>query len=89
MPATTLTRGACDRHPAGVGLWQRLIIALPSLMYVFPWALAAPVSDDKAALAASFFNGSAPFSWIPLVAALFFSGLFTGIAVWRFNRQEF
>jgi hypothetical protein len=41
--------------PLALAFGQQLIIGLlPSLMYVFPWALAAPVSDDKAALAASF-----------------------------------
>ena len=76
--------------PLALAFGQQLIVGLlPPLGYVFPWALAAPIGDDKPALAASFFDGSAPFSWIPLVAAVFFSGLFTGIAVWRFNRQEF
>lgn len=76
--------------PLALGFGQQLIVGLlPPLGYVSPWALVAPIGDDKPALAASFFNGSAPFSWIPLLAALIFCGLFTWIAVWRFNRQEF
>jgi ABC-2 type transport system permease protein len=76
--------------PLALAFGQQLIVGLiPPLLYVFPWALAAPVGDDKPALAASLFNGAAPFSWIPLLSALVFSGLFTSIAIWRFNRQEF
>ncbi len=76
--------------PLALAFGQRYIVGLfPPLLYVSPWALVAPIGDDKPALAASFFNGSAPFSWLPLLAMLLLSGLFIGIAVWRFNRQEF
>lgn len=76
--------------PITLAFGQQAIAGLfPALAYVLPWGLAAPIGDDRPALAASFFNGQAPFSWIPLLAALFFCGLFATIAIWRFNRQEF
>lgn len=76
--------------PLALAFGQQMLIGLiPPLRYVSPWGLAAPIGDDKPALAASFLNSSAPFSWVPLLAALLFCGLFIGIAIWRFNRQEF
>jgi hypothetical protein len=33
-------------------------------------------------------NGKAPFSWVPLITTILFSGLFIAVAIWRFNRQE-
>lgn len=76
--------------PIALAFGQQAIAGLlPSLAYVLPWGLAAPIGDDKPALVASFFDGRAPFSWFPLLAALIFCGLFAGIAIWRFNRQEF
>lgn len=76
--------------PITLAFGQQAIAGLiPPLAYVLPWGLAAPIGDDTPALAASFFDGQAPFSWVPLLAALLFCGLFSSIAIWRFNRQEF
>jgi ABC-2 type transport system permease protein len=61
----------------------------PFLLYVFPWALAVPAGDKYPSLAWSFVNGEAPFSWLPLIAAVVFSVLFVTLAIWRFGREEF
>jgi len=61
----------------------------PFLIYIFPWALSVPAGDDYPSLAWSLINGEAPFSWIPLIAAVIFSVLFIAGAIWRLNRQEF
>ena len=62
---------------------------IPGLIYIAPLLLALGPGDEYPALAWSFINGEAPFSWIPLIATVFFCILFTGVAIWRFNRQEF
>ncbi len=62
---------------------------LPFLLYIFPWNLAAPAGEEYPSLVWSLINGEAPFSWIPLIATVVFCILFTGVAIWRFNRQEF
>jgi hypothetical protein len=34
-------------------------------------------------------KGEAPFSYMPLIAAVVFSVLFVGVAIWRFEQEEF
>jgi hypothetical protein len=62
---------------------------LPFLLYLFPWALSVPIGDEYPSLTSSLINGEAPFSWIPLIAAAFFSVVFIGVAIWRFGQEEF
>lgn len=62
---------------------------IPPLVYISPVILTIQAGDDMPALAESLLNGEAPFSWIPLIAALLLSAVFAGVAIWRFNRQEF
>jgi ABC-2 type transport system permease protein len=59
------------------------------LMHVSPVILSVGPSEDYSALATSLMNGEAPFSWIPLIASILFSFVFIGVAIWRFNRQQF
>jgi ABC-2 type transport system permease protein len=59
------------------------------LMYISPVMLTIPAGDMSPAVAESLMNGEAPFSWIPLIAAILFSAVFVSVAIWRFNRQEF
>lgn len=61
----------------------------PFLLYIFPWALSVPAGDDYPSLAWSFITGEAPFSWLPLIAAVFFSVLFVAVSIWRFGQEEF
>ena len=76
--------------PIAIAFGQQFIVGfLPFLLYISPWALSAPAGDEYPSLASSFINGEAPYSWIPLFAAAFFSVLFIAIAIWRFEREEF
>jgi ABC-2 type transport system permease protein len=59
------------------------------LMYVSPVILSVGPGDEYPAVAESLMKGEAPFSWIPLIAAILLSAVFIGVAIWRFNRQEF
>lgn len=62
---------------------------IPGLIYISPLILVLGPGDEFSGVAVSVMNGEAPFSWIPLISALIFSLIFTAVAIWRFNRQEF
>lgn len=62
---------------------------IPQLLYISPVILTIRAGDELPAVAESLMVGEAPFSWIPLIAALLLSAVFVGVAIWRFNRQEF
>jgi ABC-2 type transport system permease protein len=62
---------------------------LTPLVYFSPVALTVGLGDDYPAVAASLMNGETPFSWLPLILAVLLSAVFVGVAIWRFNRQEF
>ena len=85
--------GAVIAIPIALAFGQSYLAGIiPSLIYIVPWSLSAPVGSPEgelAPVAASLMVGDAPFSWIPLVAAPIFSILFIAVAIWRFNRQEF
>jgi len=75
--------------PLAFAFGQNMIAGFaPFLIYIFPWALAIPAGGEQPSLAWSFVNGEAPFSWIPLIAAISSSVLFVGLAIWRFGREE-
>jgi len=59
------------------------------LVYISPVILTVGSGDEYSSVAASLMNGQAPFSWIPLIVAIVLSAVFIGVAIWRFNRQEF
>lgn len=61
----------------------------PLLLYVSPIILTIRGGDAFPAVAESLMNGEAPFSWIPFIATIVFSTIFAGVAIWRFNRQQF
>jgi len=71
------------------GLWL-LLPLVPGLAYISPLTLAlGEDADGFQALATSLMKGEAPFSWIPLVAALIFIAAFVAAGILRFNREEF
>jgi hypothetical protein len=59
------------------------------LVHVSPVILFVGPNDEYQSLNLSLINGEAPFSWLPLIAAILFSILFIAVAIWRFNREEF
>jgi ABC-2 type transport system permease protein len=63
---------------------------IPGLVYISPLLLTFTPDETKMnPLATSFMLGEPPFSWIPLIATVVFCAIFIGVAIWRFNRQEF
>lgn len=71
------------------GAWF-LVGIIPGVEYITPLALAfGQEGGDFPGMAASLMNGDAPYSWLPLVFALIFTGVFLAVGIRRFNREEF
>lgn len=49
----------------------------------------SPAPDQINPLSVSFMTGQPVFSWLPLIATVVSCIAFVGVAIWRFNRQEF
>ena len=63
---------------------------VPALIYASPLLLTfSPAPDQMSALAVSFMTGAPAFSWLPLISTVLSCTTFVGVAIWRFNRQEF
>lgn len=61
----------------------------PSLVYVVPWTLAMPVNGDKfPSIAMNLMTGVPVPTYLPLYVALAAILLFSGLAVWIFQKQE-
>jgi energy-coupling factor transporter ATP-binding protein EcfA2 len=65
-----------------VFLQQPLIGLVPPLFYVAPYPLSAALAGAVA------FGDPLPFI-TPLLATMMWSVIFTGLAIWRFGREEF
>jgi ABC-2 type transport system permease protein len=71
-------------------LQQYMIGLLPTLGYVLPWSLFVTTGNPNInALVPALLTGQPIYSYIPVVALAVECILFTLIAVWRFNREEF
>jgi ABC-type transport system involved in multi-copper enzyme maturation permease subunit len=71
-------------------LQQYLIGLLPALGYVLPWSLFVSTGNPNVApIVPALLIGQPIYSYIPIVALAVESILFTLIAIWRFNREEF
>jgi ABC-2 type transport system permease protein len=71
-------------------LQQYMIGLLPALRYVLPWSLFVALNKpDVGAIVPAILTGQPVYSYIPIVALAVESILFTAIALWRFNREEF
>jgi ABC-2 type transport system permease protein len=63
---------------------------IPGLAYISPLLLTfSPGPDQMDSLANSLMTGEPVFSWLPLVSTLVLCSISIGVAIWRFNRQEF
>jgi len=62
---------------------------LPFLLYVSPLLLTFSPSPEFSSLPSSFMLGEPVVSWMPLISTVIFCVIFIGVAIWRFNRQEF
>ncbi len=63
---------------------------IPQLIYVSPLLLTfSPDSGQLNALAVSFMTGQPVSTWLPLISTVIACVVFVGLAIARFNRQEF
>lgn len=77
--------------PLGVLFLQQYLIGLlPDLSYVLPWSLFSSTGNSNMnPIVPALLTGQPIDSYILLIAVVLESILFTLIAVWRFNREEF
>jgi ABC-2 type transport system permease protein len=61
----------------------------PWLVDVMPWTLTSDVGAARPAIALSVVFGQPISTWMPVFATAVWCLIFTGIAVWRFQREEF
>jgi ABC-2 type transport system permease protein len=63
---------------------------VPALIYISPILLTfSPAPEQLSPLSVAFMTGEPVFSWWPLISTVVACVVFIGVAIWRFNRQEF
>jgi ABC-2 type transport system permease protein len=83
-------RGPVIGIPLVRAFGQQMILGLlPFLVQVLPWTLVVPFGDVELPIAAAFIQGTNPHSMTPFYSTLFFVILFSALALWRFEREEF
>jgi ABC-2 type transport system permease protein len=95
--ALTLMLGAFFNHRGPVigiplaflFLQQNIVGMLPALRFVLPFYITLSSVESENALFYSAVTGEPYFSWLPLISTILLSLLFVGIAIWRFNQEEF
>jgi ABC-2 type transport system permease protein len=70
----------------GAQFWQT---ALPFLNAIAPWTLILPVGETQMALAMVAMQGQPLPTLVPIIATALWCVIFTGVAIWRFEREEF
>jgi hypothetical protein len=71
-------------------LQQYMIGLLPILGYALPWSLFVSTGNPNMdPIVPALLTGQHIYSYIPIVVMALESILFTLIAIWRFNREEF
>jgi ABC-2 type transport system permease protein len=76
--------------PLALSFGQQMLIGqLPFLARLLPYTLAVPLSDQHGSIAGSLLQGQALSDLLPLATTLVMIVLFTGMALWRFQREEF
>ena len=77
----------------GLGLYFALWMLsglIPGLVCISPLLLTfSPDPEQMNPLAISFMIGEPVFSWLPLISTVVLCVVFVGVAIRRFNRQEF
>ncbi|HEY4722873.1 MAG TPA: ABC transporter permease subunit, partial [Anaerolineae bacterium] len=84
-------RGAVIGIPMAIGFgWQFLLGLAPFLGEIMPWALTMPITQKvDSSLAMAVVTGHPLPSVTPIIATAIWCVVFTVVAVWRFNRDEF
>ena len=68
---------------------QMLISVVPASQYVLPWRLAVGVENETMSVIESVISGTAPFSWMPVLAVAGFVVVFTAVSIHQFHSEEF
>lgn len=68
---------------------QHIIGFFPALRHILPFTLVLPLNSAENAIAPALILGQQPTSWLPLAGTIGWIVLFTAVAIWRFNREEF
>ena len=61
----------------------------PWLVDIMPWSLTTDVGPSRPTIALSMALGQPLPTWMPVIATAVWCLIFTGIALWRFQREEF
>ena len=71
-------------------LQQYLIGFVPLFGYLLPWTLIIPMNgSNPSALVPSLMTNQPVTSWLPVLLIALEVVLFMGVAIWRFNKEEF
>jgi ABC-2 type transport system permease protein len=83
-------RAAVIGIPLALAFGSQLLIGIvPALSHILPWRLAVGVENEALAVVESIILGSAPFSWLPVMAVAGFVVLFTAVSLHQFQREAF
>jgi ABC-2 type transport system permease protein len=93
----TLMLGAFFNHrgpvigiPLALAFGQQMIFGmLPFMAEVLPWTLIAPLGDSDVSIASALILGRTPPSMYPLYFSLACVVIFTAMAFWQFEKEEF
>lgn len=84
------SRGAVIGLPMLLIFGYQLFLGLaPWLMDVMPWGLTISIGQTQPATAILLAQGQAVTNWLPVIATAFWIVLFTGVALWRFQTEDF
>ncbi len=84
------SRGAVIGIPMLLVFGYQIFVGLaPWTARFMPWALTIEVSPELPSLASALARGQALPDTLPIMATLLWILLFTAVALWRFDRQEF
>lgn len=84
------SRGAVIGLPLLLIFGYQLFLGLaPWLMSVMPWALTMTMSEAQPAMALTLAQGQPVTDWLPAIATALWTVVFVGVAVWRFEREDF
>lgn len=90
LSALSNSRGLAIGIPLFLILGFTLVVEFaPWLADIMPWNLTSAVSADKAAMAVSLVLGQPIPTLMPLIATLIGCLVFTLVAIWRFQKEEF
>jgi ABC-2 type transport system permease protein len=83
-------RGPVIGIPLALAFGQQMIFGmLPIMAQVLPWTLVVPLGELEVSIASGLILGQTPPSLYPLYISLVCVVVFTGLAFWRFEKEEF